>query len=166
LRLVVADTGPINYLILIGCVDLLPSLFETVLLPVAVAAELKAADAPTKVQVWIAKPPSWAEIRNDPPAFDPLLESLDAGEKAAIALARIGQADLLLMDERDGVKIARKQGLRVTGTLGVLDLAAERGLVDFAEAVQQLQRTTFHRPEALLQTLLRKHSGRGETTTS
>jgi predicted nucleic acid-binding protein len=62
------------------------------------------------------------------------------------------------MDERDGVKIARKQGLRVTGTLGVLDLAAERGLVDFAEAVQQLQRTTFHRPEALLQTLLKKHS--------
>jgi predicted nucleic acid-binding protein len=161
LRLVVADTGPINYLILIGCVELLPSLFETVLLPAAVAAELKAADAPTKVQEWIARPPSWAEIRNDPPAFDPLLESLDAGEKAAIALARIWQADLLLMDERDGVKVARKKGLRVTGTLGVLDLAAERGLVDFAEAVQQLQRTSFHRPEALLQTLLQKHSGRG-----
>ena len=129
MRLVVADTGPINYLILIGCVDLLPSLFETVLLPIAVAAEMKAADAPAKVQEWIAKLPSWVEIRNDPPVFDPILESLDADEKAAIALASILRADLLLMDEQDGVKIARKKGLRVTGTLGVLDIVADRGLV-------------------------------------
>jgi predicted nucleic acid-binding protein len=37
-------------------------------------------------------------------------------------------ADLLLVDDRKGVYVARQQGLRVTATLGVLDLAAERGL--------------------------------------
>lgn len=158
MRLVIADTGPLNYLILIGCVDLLPSLFETVLLPVAVSVELQAADAPAKVREWMASPPSWVEIKSDPLDFDPALEGLDAGEKAAIALADVLQADLLLIDERAGVRVARQKGLRVTGTLGVLDLAAERGLVDYAEAMQRLQRTTFHRPEALLKALLKKHS--------
>jgi predicted nucleic acid-binding protein len=50
----------------------------------------------------------------------PGLESLDPGERAAIQLAADEKADLLLMDERAGVKIAREHGLIVTGTLGVI----------------------------------------------
>jgi len=68
-------------------------------------------------------------------------------------------ADLLLIDDRKGVKFARQQGLRVTGTLGVLDLAAEWGLLDFRAAIGALQRTSFRRPGTLLQSLLKKHSG-------
>jgi len=136
-------------------------LFETVILPAAVALELKSTNTPPIVRQWIASPPAWLDIRNDTPAFDPALERLDPGEKAAIALAGVLQAELLLIDERDGVKVARKKGLRVTGTLGVLDIAAARGLVNFAEAIQQLGRTTFHRPESVLQALLKKHSANG-----
>lgn len=62
---------------------------------------------------------------------------------------------------RRGVRAAERQGLRVTGTLGVLDLAAERGLLDFAQAIQFLEATTFRRPMALLETLLLKHKGSG-----
>jgi len=51
--------------------------------------------------------------------------------------------------------------LNVTGTLGLLDLAAERGLVDSVQAIKKLERTTFHRPEALLEELLRKHTQKG-----
>ena len=40
MRLIIADTGPINYLVLIGSIDLLPILFENVILPSAVRAEL------------------------------------------------------------------------------------------------------------------------------
>ena len=62
-----------------------------------------------------------------------------------------------MIDERDGSRVARKRGLRVTGTLGLLDLAAERGLVNFAQAIQSLEGTTFRRPTALLEALLLKH---------
>jgi hypothetical protein len=53
-RLIIADTGPINYLVLIGHIDLLPTLFERVILPSAVQAELTDADAPPLVRSWIA----------------------------------------------------------------------------------------------------------------
>ena len=76
-----------------------------------------------------------------------------------IALAISLRADLVLIDERRGVKVARNQGLRVTGTLGLLELAAQSGLVDFTEAVGRLRLTTFRSPEALLETMLRKHRG-------
>ena len=65
-------------------------------------------------------------------------------------------ADLLLMDDRKGANAAQSKGLRVTGTLGILDLAAERGLADFARAVEKLRQTNFRVPQALLEALLEK----------
>ena len=56
--------------------------------------------------------------------------------------------------------MAAQQGLRVTGTLGVLDLAAERGLVDFRAAIGKLELTSFRRPETVLRALLAKHTER------
>jgi predicted nucleic acid-binding protein len=88
-RLVIADTGPINYLILIGHIDLLAALFEKIILPSAVQAELAAHNAPLPVRSWAAEPPSWMEVRQTPGDFDsdPLLKGIQEGEKAAIALA-------------------------------------------------------------------------------
>jgi predicted nucleic acid-binding protein len=123
-QLVIADTGPINYLILIGRIDLLPALFETVILPAVVRDELKHRKAPPAVQQWIASPPSWAEVRQSASVHDASMEALDAGEEDAIALAVEIHADLILMDDREGVLIARSKGFRVTGTLGILSMAA------------------------------------------
>jgi predicted nucleic acid-binding protein len=116
---VIADTGPINYLILIGCIDLLPTLFEKVLLPPSVQAELSAPNAPNIVRNWITDLPIWLEVRDTPSGFDtdPALRGIHAGERAAISLATMLKADLLLMDDRKGVVAARGKGLRVTGTL-------------------------------------------------
>jgi predicted nucleic acid-binding protein len=111
-RLIVADTGPINYLVLIGAIDVLPILFEKVILPSAVRAELMDPDAPNSVRSWIADPPVWLEV-NETPArqFEHgSMEGLDAGEAAAIALASSLRADLLLMDDRKGVTVARAKG--------------------------------------------------------
>jgi predicted nucleic acid-binding protein len=58
------------------------------------------------------------------------------------------------------VKAAQGKGLRVTGTLGILDLAAERGLADFAQAMERLRRTNFRVPQAVLDALLEKHQGK------
>lgn len=159
MRLVVADSSPVNYLILIGHIDLLPALFEKVILPAAVQNELTSRKAPPAVRDWIAVCPVWLEVQDVPPGEpeDASLKGIDAGERAAIQLASALHADLLLMDDRKGVFAAERKGLRVTGTLGVLDLAADRGLVDFAEAVLKLERTNFRRPQALLDKLLNKH---------
>jgi predicted nucleic acid-binding protein len=158
-RLVIADTGPINYLILIGHIDLLRALFEKVILPSVVKAELTARRAPSPVRDWVANPPPWVEIRETSIDFnsDPLLKGIHAGERAAITLAATLHADLLLMDDRKGVQAARKKGLRVTGTLGILELATRDGLVDFVKAVDLLQQTNFRSPEDLLAILLEKH---------
>ena len=155
MRLVIADTGPANYLILIGHIDLLPRMFERVVLPAAVEAELSNSLAPPAVRRWIAEFPAWLEIARTPAVT--LSTGIHKGEAAANALATAMHADLLLIDDRRGIRAAKQSGLRVTGTLGLLDLAAERGLVDFADAIRKLEGASFRRPQALLQVLLNKH---------
>jgi predicted nucleic acid-binding protein len=56
MAIVIADTGPINYLILIGEIGLLPKLFKSVFLPNVVADELRHPHAPSAVRDWIADP--------------------------------------------------------------------------------------------------------------
>jgi predicted nucleic acid-binding protein len=152
MRLVVADTGPINYLILIEAIEVLPKLFETIFAPRAVHDELAHVDAPPKVRAWIAHCPTWLEVR---PNLDwntnhATAAALDEGERAAIALAVAIGAELILMDDRAGVAVAHQRGLAVTGTLGVLDLAARRGFIDLATAIGRLKATNFRcRPEML-----------------
>ena len=155
MRLVIADTGPVNYLILIGHIDLLPRMLERVVLPAAVQAELSSSLAPPAVQLWIADFPAWLEIAQTPPVT--LSAGIHKGEAAAIAVAAAMRADLLLIDDRRGIRAAKQQGLRVTGTLGLLELAAERGLVHFADAIHRLEGTSFRRPAVLLQALLNKY---------
>lgn len=121
---VVADTGPILYPVLIGHAEILPALFEKVIIPSAVRDELSRGEAPEMVRNWIQTPPAWLELRAPPTGpFDHALEKLDDGEKAALALAAALGADLVLLDDREGVRVARNMGLRAIGTLRVLQLA-------------------------------------------
>jgi predicted nucleic acid-binding protein len=71
------------------------------------------------------------------------LPELDPGEREAIQLALEAHADLVLMDEKLGVRLAGRRGLRVIGTLGVLVQGATHGLVDINVAVERLQTTDF-----------------------
>ena len=64
--IVVADAGPLHYLILIGAVDVLGPLYNRVVLPEAVAQELRYQRAPAAVRAWISSLPGWAEIRPVP----------------------------------------------------------------------------------------------------
>jgi predicted nucleic acid-binding protein len=157
-HLVVADTGPINYLILIGHIDVLPALFDRVILPAVVRDELKHRKAPVVVQQWIAAPPSWAEVHETVHVHDASMEELDAGEEDAIALAVELRADLILMDDRDGVRIARSKGFRVAGTLGILAMAAEHRLLNLADAFERIKRTSFHYHQETMDQLLDESS--------
>ena len=75
-------------------------------------------------------------------------------------LALATKADLLLMDDHDGVTAARQRGFAVTGTLGLLDLAARKGLVDLAAAFTRLKATSFYYRQGLLDALLAQHEAR------
>ena len=60
--IVVSHTSPINYLIAIGQINVLPVLFGRVVAPNAVLEELSHPNAPSVVREWIAKPPDWFEV--------------------------------------------------------------------------------------------------------
>lgn len=149
-RVVVADTSPILYLHLIDQIELLRSLFAEIYIPEAVFVELCHSATPESLRVWALSRPEWVIVNTDVALTDAETSRLDIGERAAIALAERLAADLLLMDERRGVRVALSKGLAVTGTLGILDRAAQRGLIDVTECVERLKRTNFrYRPEML-----------------
>lgn len=158
MRLIVADTSPLNYLVLIGQIALLPTLFERVFAPDAVVREMRHEAAPIVVRSWAATPPIWLEVTPVPTTTeDRALQALGSGERAALLLARTLNAELILMDDRAAVAVATARGFEVTGTLGVLDLAARRGLIDIASVIGRLRTTSFrHRPE-ILNALLAQH---------
>jgi predicted nucleic acid-binding protein len=157
---IVADTTPLNYLVLIQGAEILPSLYPKVLIPPAVRAELAHSNTPDTVRAWISAPPSWLEVVSLKRPVDSSLSHLDAGEREAISLASEHQASLLLMDERDGVSLARQRGLMVIGTLGALDLAALRGLVDLRTMFDRLSETTFRSPVRLMASMLEQDAER------
>jgi predicted nucleic acid-binding protein len=158
--IVVSDTSPLNYLVLIGADQVLPSLFGRVLTPPEVLAEMQHAKAPPQVSAWAQNPPAWLEVRS--PQKTPQFPGLGPGESAAIALAQQEHAAALLIDERDGTAVARQLGLVVTGTLAILSLASEKGLLSLPAAFAALHQTTFRGPAQLMDELLRIDAARAK----
>ncbi|MBZ5609457.1 MAG: DUF3368 domain-containing protein [Acidobacteriia bacterium] len=150
----VSDTSPICYLVLIGDIDLLPKLFDQVLLPRAVLAELRYDDAPDAVRDWAANLPTWIAVQEDPRGAETGMEKLQSGEKAAILLAQSASADVILLDEKSARRVATDRGLRVAGTLAVLAAASLQGLVDLTTAIDRLTKTNFRYSPALLKGIL------------
>lgn len=121
------------------------------------AEELRHPSAPTAVRAWMQDLPEWVKVVTAPEGDDPMLGELDPGERAAISLGLSLKADLILIDERKGTAVALMKGLEATGTLGVLDLAATRGLVNLREALDRLTKTNFRYRPQLITALLAKH---------
>ena len=105
--IIVADTSPINYLILIGEIDVLEALYIRVLIPPAVKEELTWARAPEAVRVWIEQSPDWIEVRAPSGLADSHLAQLDPGERDAILLAEELHADQIIIDESRGRQVGR-----------------------------------------------------------
>lgn len=118
-------------------------------MPPAVLAGLSHPGAPPEVQGLLHPPPDWIRVRA---AEDPLacLENLDGGEREAIQLAWALPADLVLIDESRGRMAAKKRGLAVVGTIGILERAVRQGLVDGTDAAARLSETTFRASPRLL----------------
>ena len=158
--IVIADTSPINYLVLIDSVWILPELYQTISVPEAVFDELQAEETPEKVRDWIKNLPSWFDVKKATVLLDSDLSELDKGEREAIALVEELNADALIIDELAGRAEAKRRGIFVIGTLGILNSAAEKDLLDLPDALEKLQQTTFRASEKLIADLLKLDADR------
>lgn len=145
---VVADTTPLNYLIIIGRVEILASLFGEVLIPEAVLDELRHPNAPAAVSQWLSELPEW--VRATPVHHLDKTMHLGKGENEAISLALELRVKVVLMDERLGRGAAQERGLVPIGTLNLIDLADEQGITDGVTALNDLRQTTFRADSQLL----------------
>jgi predicted nucleic acid-binding protein len=153
MKVVVADASPINYLILVNCIDILRRLYGRVVIPPEVLNELTAEGAPQAVKSWIRTRPDWIVVESAPAGIT-IDVVLDAGEAAAIRLALAEPDCLLLIDDSEGRSAALKLRIPTTGTLGVLIEAARDGLVELRPALENLQRTNFRVSESLITRIL------------
>ncbi len=164
--IVVSDTSPILYLLLIDQLDLLPRLYQRIIIPDVVQAEMQNLGAPLELQNWISAPPHWLEIHSvsnsassAPTNVRTLLQRLDPGEQAAILLARTLNAGLLIVDDLDARQTAQTLGLNITGMLGILGEAAKRNWITLSETLERLlQETNFRASPKLIQALLDQFS--------
>jgi uncharacterized protein len=123
--IVVGDASVFIALQRIDALPLLPRIFGEVHVPDAVWREVFESRGPGAVTA----PPAWIVRHRIAIAAQPDRElgALDAGEAEAIQLAQALCADLLLIDEAAGRRVAVRLGLKVTGVVGVLVEARRRG---------------------------------------
>ena len=153
--IVVADSSPLRYLILIEQIHLLPALFGSVVIPPAVVRELTHPSAPLQVHAWMAKVPEWVTVQSPSMQLQGAPAILGYGETEAIALAQELGADALLADDEHARQESLRRNIPVQGTLGILNLAAEHGLLsDLSSAFSRLRKTNFRVSERLLEYFL------------
>lgn len=125
---VVSNTTPILSFIKIDRLDILKTLYKEVYIPEAVYKELE--EGKNKYYRDISNE-NWIKVykvknRN---LVKQLQEELDEGEAEAIALSLEILADLLLIDEKLGRKVAKENRLKITGTIGILLKAKKKGII-------------------------------------
>jgi predicted nucleic acid-binding protein len=141
--IVVSDTSPLNYLVILDAIHILPQLFGEIHVPTEVMDELKRSAAPARVRNWANTPPVWLHISSPTTAITTSVR-LDAGETQAIALAVELHADTILIDDRKGRQVAEEHGFSAVGTLAILEFAAERKLLDLKQTFDALRLTNFY----------------------
>lgn len=149
--IVVANAGPLIALAQIGQLDLLPAIYGEVRIPRAVWREV-VAQGRQRPGAEMLSSASWVKVIDvrDKIALRLLRERLDPGESAAILLAIELKADLLLIDEARGRRIAEARGLTKTGTVGTLIMAKQRGLLEtVTPLLDSLMASGFHMSDEL-----------------
>jgi predicted nucleic acid-binding protein len=158
MSVVVSDTSPLHYLILCGAEEILPKLFQQVIIPTGVFAELQQPNTPLPVKQWADAMPGWIAVQS-PHHLQTGLD-VDRGELEAISLAQEIHAVAVLMDDLAGRRAAVQCGLAVVGTLGLIEQASIRGLIDLPAAIARLQQTNVRLDSKLIQAVLERHHAR------
>lgn len=152
--IVVSNSGPLIALARIGKIDLLESLFHQVRIPKAVTIEIGGRNKGERTSLY---PKSWLKevCVKDKMALELLRERLGSGESEAIILAFETKADLLLMDEERGRRIASSRQINIIGTMGILILAKQKRLIPaVAPLLEELRARDFRMSDDLAGTVL------------
>ena len=155
MRAVICNTSPVQYLHQVDFLHLLPTLFGPVQVPWAVVAELsegrrRGVSLPDLAEL------SWITThRVDARQSSSLPTNLGGGEKEVLALGLNTSDALLVLDDRDARRHAIAMGLEITGTVGILLLAKERGILDSIQpALTRLQTLQFRLSSETRRTVL------------
>lgn len=155
---VISDTSCISNLYQIGHIRLLTLLFKKIILPTKVVEELHAfhnEDFLTEIeQSGISSMP----VRNMSLVEEVIKTGIHYGEAEAIALSIELEADILLIDEKEGKKVAQQYGLRTLGILGVILLAKNEKLIPSAKQLfdRLREETKFYFADSLYAYLLKQ----------
>ena len=154
--IVVSDSGPLIHLSRINQIKILKEFFNEIYIPEAVYQELTSSEedlpgsSEIKTASWIKK----KEVKKDT-AKEFLMEYLDEGESEAILLAKDLDADLLLIDDLSGRRTARTHGIKVMGTLGLLDRASDENKIQNLEKIMiELREKGFWMDDELFEKLI------------
>jgi predicted nucleic acid-binding protein len=165
--IIACDSSPLFALAICDKLHLLEQMYDAVLIPEAVYNEVSVSGKPNadKIQEWAHEP----STEGSPPSLDKvvrvkdddfiqaLAEMLGMGEAEAIALYKEKNADYLLIDERKGRKIAESYNIKIIGTLGLLLLAKQNGLLESIKPyLELLQQSTIRIAPELYQITLHR----------
>ncbi len=154
--IVVSDSGPLIHLSRVNRLDILQVFFKEIYIPEAVYQELTSIeeDLPGSSEI---KTFDWIKNKSvdKNTAKQILMEYLDEGESEAILLAKDLDADLLLIDDLAGRRTATTHGLKVMGTLGILDKASEENMIQNLEkVVTELRKKGFWMDDELFEKIV------------
>ncbi len=144
---IVSDTSCLILLDKIGELYLLQKLFGRVITTQIVADEFG------------KELPDWISIQNPADTKNQMVleAALDKGEASSIALALEKEDCLLIIDELSGCKLAKRLGLTITGTLGVLAQARQNRYISALKPLlNKIKQTDFRLSEQLVQQTLKE----------
>jgi uncharacterized protein len=157
--IVVSDSSPLISLAKIGAFDLFQKLYGELVISAEVFAEVVVAGAGLAGAVDVSKC-SWIEVREirHPGALEEIRShrvTLGMGELSAILLAREIGADLILLDDLGARKLAQKQGIKVQGSVAVLEACYRRGhIADLRQAYDRMLQAGVYLDRDLLNRIL------------
>ncbi|MCB0839110.1 MAG: DUF3368 domain-containing protein [Bacteroidetes bacterium] len=155
--IIISDTSVISNLILIDRLKILNDLFGEIIIPTTVRKEiLKLEEYGISLKEFNNSP--WIKIQDptNKKLENELLESLDAGESAAIALAYELKADYLAIDEKAGRRTAKSLGIKIIGLIGILIQGKEANLIDKVKPIldQLISDASFYLGEEFYQQII------------
>lgn len=156
-EIVISNTTPIVTLLGIGKLEVLKDLYGEIIVPEMVAKEIEQGKG--KLFYTDLKKIDWIKIQaiQDKALYQYLLDDLDEGEAAVIALAQELNAKVLLIDEKLARQQAQLQGFTCIGTLGLLLKAKEKGIIaTLKPLLMQMQANGIWLAEALIKQILDK----------